>query len=401
MLHLLRRLQVDSVGSDTGTEGIRVDVIRTMGTENSSCYKRKRDGTPSRVLKATSTLIREGVCSEIKKMSTPATLLDVLLVYAREMQGVKNRFFVKKNDETDFVDKFYKLQVQNDILQTTDAREASGHLDTPGYSKWVRDVITRLRSVFRVSTATRLAQQERTRQIRTKGLEEPITITEDDCNRVITILKTISMDPTIPRDKSLASSLCLLQLATGGRARDVIFVNIVTPEEHGWVRISNITKKKIEDSDVEIVKPLLKSAFESTDEFMTVWCRIRTAILSIAPKEVLSYIQWNKCGEYTYPSLDYQKQWDKSNQVESFIGAWSAKMRRILRSVSYRSRSKSVEDLLGRGKGTHQLRKLYVACSHRQSGTHMKEPAWAQRVLGHANYETSLLYTNMIYENNV
>ena len=397
MLHLLQRLATDDVHPHE-LQMVVIGSIGSVGAGSAWCYKRKRDGTPSRVLKATTTILREGICTEIKEHATPETLLDVLKVYVSHMERVRVRLFNEKKTETDFVDKFYKLQLQNDILQTDTARAASCTSDIAGYTQWVKTVMSSLRRVFNVCATTRLSQQERTRHLRTKGLEEPLEITHTECDWIVKMIRKVSEDTTEDKDIQIAASLCLLQLSTGGRARDIILVNVFTPAERGFVRVGNITKKRQEDGGFEITKPLLTLVFPAIESFMALLCRVRCYLLESASSTLNGCVQWNECREFKYPSLDYDKQWDKDTNVESFVQSWCAKMRRFLRVVMATSSNETIHALLGRGRGTHQLRKLYVACSHNQAGKHMKEPAWTRRVLGHTSYETSLLYMNMIYK---
>jgi hypothetical protein len=195
----------------------------------------------------------------------------------------------------------------------------------------------------------------------------------------------------------IAAKLCLLQLATGGRSRDVILVNIFTPINEEYIRVHNITKRKIDADVLVLAKPVLLSVFPGgTDEFMKCMAAARNAILSIdmhrIPPEAVEMTAWENV---FYPSLRYNFQWNKITSVESTVQSWSGKMRRLLESIADSQTSPSLRALFGGGRGTHQLRKLYVVLSHRQSNTHMKEPAWIKHVLGHSTYDTSLLYNSM------
>jgi len=199
----------------------------------------------------------------------------------------------------------------------------------------------------------------------------------------------------------VVAGLCLLQIGIGGRARDVILVNLMTPDNEN-IRVHNITKRKYELCDTCIEKPVLSMVFAPTttktsaELYMELLCDVRRCLTEYEIQNRTLREEWIKvksyvCGETTYELryLDYDKQWDKEKPIEDVIQTWSAKMRRYLVLID------NMQIFTKNGRGTHHLRKLYVALSHAHHNNSMKEPAWALKVLGHTSYDTSLLYMNM------
>jgi len=385
----------------TGSVTLQSMVCDELGYP-SWCYKRKRNGLPSTVLKVSLTLIREGVAAEVKELPFSVDLLVNVCTVLNEVR--MTLFSPFKKLESEFVDKFFKFQLQNDILSLPAAREVSLAAGLEHY-EWIRTTMTRLRKTYNVSLNTRLAQQTRTNENRTRGLEAPLMITNDGCAVVIAELTTTFLNESASSDIRIASALCLLQLACGGRARDVVLVNVVTPEDDVMVRVKNITKRKWDGKQFEIVKPVLTSVFPFFNEetpsfrFTNLLCVTRKLLIESEIEQGTLQSDWIKttdtvCGPCL--SLDYEKQWLKDTSIEKVVSRWSAKMRQVLTRVCKRTKNETIIRLFSKGKGTHQLRKMYVVCSYQQTGSAMKEPAWAQRVLGHQGYETSLLYMNMV-----
>jgi hypothetical protein len=401
MFQLMLRIRDDEAFSER-LRSSRCDLTRSLlvatGADSAWCYKKKRNGELSRCLKTAVSIFREGVCREIKQQATIENFVSLLYSYVELMQVVRCSIFSAPAHEVDFVDKFYKLQLQGDLLKTDVARHVCGESGASGYVEWVRRVVSSLRTRFNVCVDTRSKQKERTSTIRTHGLEHPLCVKMSDVLHLVDALRSHIPEQGQMSESALASSLCLLQLAVGGRARDIIAVNTIAITEDGLARIGNVTKRKTEMDDFCISKPVLLAAFSDTLSFAELFMRTRETLFSLAISSGMlcvvdvQYIQTATSG---YPVVNYATQWDKISRVESFVQSWCAKMRRHLRAVVHECNTPGLVSLLSRGRGTHQLRKLYVACSYVQSGQHMKETAWAQRVLGHSSYDTSLLYTNM------
>lgn len=402
MLGLLDQIRRnDELQSDIRKDSKRLKglVFNSCGPDRSWCYKRKRDGTPSRCLKSETSLVREAVCLEVKLAVTSENFIETLLVYARAMESLRSCVFAGTPKEVDLVDKFYKLQVQNDILQTDTARSACGTCAAGGYNSWVRSVIIEMRKHFNVSVSTRVQQKSRTDHIRRHGLESPLLMKETDVECFVRALHSGRDPNTTSAEWDILESLCLLQLSVGGRARDIIAFNAIEAVDDTYVRVTNVTKRKRENMNFSIVKPVVLTVFPDTSVFMEEFVKMRKSLFELeVARGTLTNSDLQTVGvlPFVYPCIDYEKQWDKSAQIEQVVQSWTAKMRRFLHRVAKNTQNDIVCSLFCRGKGTHQLRKLYVSCSHRQSGEYMKETAWAQRVLGHTSYDTSLLYTNMI-----
>jgi hypothetical protein len=391
----IRQEIVDEIENKNGNLKMCSDTLRTMVlailTSPDWCFKKTRKGAKSRRYKASHTLLREGLCKELESVACSKESMALNLpLYIVLLERLRAAFFddVSGQLECDFVDKFYKFDLEP-YLWTL--REDMSQLE---HGKWIRDVIKSCRSIFNVSAKTRQAQRDRTDELRTAGLESPTTITSEDCATLIDSLKSYSK---LEDDVGIAAGLCLLQLASGGRSRDVIFVNVFTPMNEEYIRVDNISKRKIDAEALVLAKPILLSVFpDGTTGFMKCVTRTRNALLNAEmhriPPEAVQMLNYD---DDVYPSLRYDFQWNKNTSVESVVLSWSGKMRRLLESVVDGQASVTLRRLFGNGRGTHQLRKLYVILSHRQTNSSMKEPAWIKQVLGHSTYDTSLLYNSM------
>jgi hypothetical protein len=368
------------------------NLLECIGPENSWCYKKKRDGNRSAAFKMCTTIVREGLCLEFKEQNTADRFTERLENIALLMNVFKTVFLHTKKQQVDFVDKFYKHQVQNDILLTEPAKTASGvTIGWEEHWKWSRKVVETMRQLFTVDQKFREEQQVRTNTIRTHGLEHPIKLSSDDIMTLVSGLWHMRQHSSY----RVAASLCLLQLATGGRSRDVIFVNKVQQEKDD-VRVEYISKRR-EDDGFVITKPILKLVFYTrTESFIELFAETRRELFD-REKHLLKpeWVTWHDVDGETYPSMVYRQQWDKKTAIERIIQCWSARMRRVLCAIGAVSGNAVLRGLFGGRKGTHQLRKIYVACSYVQSGSDMKEVAWGKQVLGHESYDTSLLYTTI------
>ncbi len=368
-----------TVGSATLQE-----IVANLRRMDMSCYKKKRDGNPSKTLKSSLTLVREGVADELKQLSNRHECVDVLTTYAEAMNEFKKATlldFPKLHGE--FVDKFVKLQLRDDVL--TQWRDE--FVDFQSFDQWRQSELEQFRLRCGVPITIRLQQQQRTDSNRDNGLRHPKRVSLDSVDAFATWLKKVVFWDVESNEEMpstvlvVTASLCLLQLACGGRARDVILVNVIDKIDDNTIQVKNITKRKINSERLEINKPILKAAFSDTDCFLDVLRRTRAYIVENAIDE-------RKISRETVTvdpasglmHLKYEKQYDRDSGVEMTIQSWASRMRRLLKST---------------GHGTHFLRKLYVAASYVQEGESMKEPAWAQSVLGHNQYETSLLYTSV------
>lgn len=374
-----------TVGSATLQE-----LVANTRRMDQSCYKKKRDGNPSNVLKSSLTLIREGVADELKRSPGRQECMDALTTYSEAMNDFKLATlteFPKIHGE--FVDKFVKLQLRDDVL----LKWRDQFSDFQAFETWRQSTLEAFRRRCGVPLAIRLQQQEQTNDNRDKGLRYPKRVSLGSVNAFAEWLKGVvfwkaeSGNEMPSTELVVTASLCLLQLACGGRARDVILVNAINKIDNTTINVRNITKRKINSERLEIAKPLLKVAFSDTDSFLDVLRQTRAHIVESAVRQRTI----SRDAMVTDPVsgilyLHYEKQYDRDIGVETVIQSWSSRMRRLLKTS---------------GHGTHFLRKLYVAASYIQEGESMKEPAWAQTVLGHTQYETSLLYTSVqIYDSN-
>lgn len=356
-------------------------LLLTMRNFESSCYKRKRDGTPSSAPKAALSLVRESIADDLQKFPSRATCVSALLEYATAMNDFKTLVLTEcPKLHSEFVDKFVKLQLRDGVL--TQWRGDFENFAT--FDAWRRDVLEQFRVRCNVPLTIRREQQERTNDNRDRGLRYPTPVSLETLDRLADWLKSfVYRDNEIVRNFSTAAvtaALCLLQLGCGGRARDVILVNVIEAVDDKMIRVQNITKRKLEGASLEITKPVLQVAFKNSDSFMELLCRVRVHITNKGVQE--GFLTNAMVATHTNGvcHMDYQLQFDKNPAVESLVQSWASRMRRLLHSTGY---------------GTHFLRKLYVVASYAQDGKEMKEPAWAQSVLGHNQYETSLLYTSV------
>jgi hypothetical protein len=253
-----------------------------------------------------------------------------------------------------------------------------------------------MRKIFTVDQNFREEQQKRTNEIRTGGLEHPLKLSSDDIQTLVNVLWHMH---THSPNTRIAAGLCLLQLATGGRSRDVILVNKITQEQDN-IRVECLSKRK-EDDGFVITKPILSLVFRGRSEsFLELFTETRRELF-VQEKHLLraDWIKWHDADGEVYPSMAYRQQWDKKPEIERIIQCWSARMRRVLCAAAVVSGNKVLRSLFSSRRGTHQLRKIYVACSHVQAGLNMKEVAWSKQVLGHQSYDTSLLYTTIALQN--
>lgn len=373
-------------------------LVAQMVNQAPWCFKTKRNGNPSVMLKTSPTLIRLAMSNEIKTNLDSSSFHTVLKKYAELMQMLKRRFFcVSRRLETDFVDKFYKFEVQNDILKTDVARAVCGELDLCKYMTWVRTVILDMRSVFNVSFETRVHQQATTDERRIASLECPLKLSFEDVDVLIDALWG-SMQSAPNEEDRAASMFCLLQLSCGGRARDVLLVNHIEALDDEVIKVTHLTKKKVHDHADEITKPVLAPVIGTTANFLNTLALARSVLFSQEIVRGRLKPEWTQTDVSGCQLLVYEKQWDKSNEIEQIVASWSARMRKVLLKAVVGSQNLPLQSVFSKGKGTHQLRKLYVTCSHVDSKTDMKEAEWARWTLGHNQYNTSLLYTTMTVE---
>jgi len=399
LVHSRRRRNVR-----TCSETLRNLFLRVMDDEIEWCFKTRFNGTKSTVLKATHTLLREGVAKEIKNRLTSDNANELLLLYAETMSIFAKRVFrTCPRLEVDFIDKFYKFQLQSDVLQHP---VFTGHLPLADRIAHVANLMTTLRGKFTVSPVVRIQQQDRTKQNRDNGLRDPFQFSRDAFRSFVDSIWSDykcgdgSSDMDEYNEKRVVAAFCLLQLGIGGRARDLLLVNVASKVDECEVRVGHLTKRRHDSSEMSITKPVLRSVFgrvdgiDPSDSFLSLLCQARYWLVTKEVHGCNIRPEWIEetviSSQQSLLHLKYDKQWDKSSAVESLVQTMSAKMRRYLAK-----KDKTLHLFDRRGKGTHQLRKLYVACSHDEYTGVMKEPAWAQKVLGHAGYDTSLLYMSM------
>ena len=378
LAHSVATKRNQTVGSSTLQE-----IVANLKATDESCYKKKRDGTPSSVLKSSLTLIREGVAAELKQARNQREFVDSLLLCADAMSEFKQTLladFPKLHSE--FVDKFVKLQVRDELM----VQWRGDYTTFEAFDQWRQSVLREFRTRCGVPVSIRQQQQQQTDSNRDNGLRHPQKVTIDSIDAFADSLKRVvywdtEKEETPPTELVVTASLCLLQLGCGGRARDVILVNVIDKIDKNTIRVKNITKRKITSEQLEIRKPVLKSAFSDSDSFLDTLRQTRASIVDGAVKEGKIHVDVTSVDPDTgILHLKYEKQYDRDTGIEGVIQSWASRMRRLLKST---------------GHGTHFLRKLYVAASFVQEGESMKEPAWAQSVLGHSQYETSLLYTSV------
>lgn len=318
-------------------------------------------------------------------------------------------------------------------------------------------VIADVKTLFRESKESKAIKTNRTNKLRNSGLENPVNVDKSLLFAVVRFLWSIVLTPGDDRhgrmgelvfDKNeprrIAAALCILQLGCGSRARGVIAVNTIRQFEHenantlfpfaarNVIVVGNLTKKasvaRIRASTHsqnystidEITKPILFDFFDpmqmfpgvrqldvisphitldgncelirthQTSVFIDMLAAVRAVVLAGMSSGYVESIPTR----HTQPlkHVTSEQQTKRNPEILKITLAWEASMVRVLKEADKQYKF----DVFVGGKGTHQLRKLYVAFSYvAYTDQSMKEVAWAQRVLGHADPMTSLLYTSM------
>lgn len=267
---------------------------------------------------------------------------------------------------------------------------------------------------------------------------------------------------TITSNSHCAAALCLLQLLCGSRSKGIIGANWFDRVKHTLdvdyqkesgitvkeaatmyngvdycIVVKRITKEKdknvreyqrrldlaktqgkgieeipIEENEVAdntiIIKPILfmlldrkyldRNRFNSDptldaqtaiDVFMSLMTETRRYVHKSAQGKQVEFVQSPFPDAPMWGYSDGEAYQTSGKHSTVFNGGWNKQMNVVV---------KKAFSFIGRGQGTHMLRRLYVnrGYAHFSSNT-MKETAFTGMTLGHSGFEVSLFYTNLIW----
>jgi hypothetical protein len=266
----------------------------------------------------------------------------------------------------------------------------------------------------------------------TRALTSPITLSKADIAMGCWELLNIIDDPVMGQVKpgntlsmKTRAQLILLQLVCGSRSLGVYLMNRFTKVDADYVQVHNITKqldevtrrarrakKRWRGGHVTHIPPeeLITSITRPINHYL-LDRRILSSMIngtlyvdnvSNGTGAFMRMIREVRYTMRTHALYDGIKMSNEGGFTTEQLFVSESPTPAILYAVMNRWR-KNVTSLAKNAfggdviKGTHSLRKMYLALAFDKYGKHkMKEPAFASRVFGHKGYSTSLYYTNII-----
>lgn len=262
----------------------------------------------------------------------------------------------------------------------------------------------------------------------TRALTSPITLSKADiamgCWELLNIIDDPDMGQVKPGNTlsmKTRAQLILLQLVCGSRALGVYLMNHFTKVDADHVEVRNITKQldevtrrarrakkrwrgghvthvPPEEEIAAITRPInhhlldrrilssmingtlyVDNVSNGTTAFMRM---IRDVRYTMKDHALYDGIKMKIGGLQLYVSESHPPE-----LLHAVMNKWR-------KNVTSLAKNAFGGDVI---KGTHSLRKMYLAIAFDKYGKHkMKEPAFASQVFGHKGYSTSLYYTNII-----